>query len=81
MLGFTLRFSDSADKGTIASLRIHFPFDEIVTIDFAEAAQLVALLRALKQEELISRLRRFLSNSHRVEKPSGWRQLTNEAVG
>jgi len=81
MLSFSLILSESPQRGKIASLKIYFPFDEIVTIDFSEAAQLVALLRAFKQEDLIFRLRKFLSSPHRVEEPSGWRQLTNEAVG
>jgi len=62
MLGFTLRFSDSRDKGTIASLRIYFPFDEFVAIDFSDPEQLMTLLRAFKQESLISELERFLSS-------------------
>jgi len=80
MLGFTLRFSDSRDKGTIASLRIYFPFDEIVTIDFSDAGQLMALLRVFKQDDLISMLERFLSTSRQPKEPSNWRLLANEAV-
>jgi len=80
MLGFTLRFSDSRDKGTIASLRIYFPFDEIVTIDFSDAGQLMTLLRAFKQESLISELERFLSSFNRPEEISDWHLLTNEAI-
>jgi len=62
MLAFTLRFSDSRDRGTIASLRIYFPFDEFVAIDFSDPEQLMTLLRAFKQESLISELERFLSS-------------------
>lgn len=81
MLGFTLRFSNSRDKGTIASLRIYFPFDEIVTIDFSDAGQLMALLRVFKQDDLISMLEGFLSTFNRPEEISDWHLLTNEAVG
>jgi hypothetical protein len=81
MLGFTLRFSNSRDKGTIASLRIYFPFDEIVTIDFSDAGQLMALLRVFKQDDLISMLEGFLSTSRQPEEPSNWQLLANEAVG
>jgi len=82
MLGFTLRFSDSRrDKGKIASLRIYFPFDEIVTIDFQDPEQLMTLLRAFKQEDLVSKLGKFLSSSRPLEEPSNRQLLANEAIG
>jgi hypothetical protein len=79
MLSFSLTFSHSRDEGKIASLRIYFPFDEIVTIDFSEAGPLMALLTVLKQEALISEVRRFLWSSQ-PEEPFHCHQLTNQAV-
>jgi hypothetical protein len=79
MSSFSLTFSHSPDRGKIASMRIYFPFDEIVTIDFSEAGPLMALLTVLKQEALISEVERFLSGPQ-PEEPFLCHQLTNQAV-
>jgi hypothetical protein len=56
MLRFSLIFSDSGAGETIVSLRIYCPGDEFVTIPFSDRRLLVAILRSLKQEDLIAKV-------------------------